>query len=204
MAFSFKLKKNSNRHINSINVPIRTKPSSPWNSKTIIGIIITLLSIAYTAQTIFGIGAGIIMPLLVLSSLVGGITFIVSLFKMRIKQEKYQPQPVETSFTLPLTNPPLTSNSTTNDSQNRSDTHRKEKKEDYAMRRSKKIFRSVKDKRILGVCGGIADYFGISAMIVRIVLILLVIASYSSVIVFYFIFGIFVLEKNPYELEKEK
>lgn len=37
----------------------------------------------------------------------------------------------------------------------------------------KKLYRSSTDKKIAGVCGGLAEYFGISATVVRIIFIIL-------------------------------
>ena len=33
----------------------------------------------------------------------------------------------------------------------------------------KKLYRSVTDKKIFGVCGGLADYFGIDSTIIRVI-----------------------------------
>lgn len=37
----------------------------------------------------------------------------------------------------------------------------------------KKLYRSVTDKKIAGVCGGLGDYFGIDANILRIIAVIL-------------------------------
>lgn len=37
------------------------------------------------------------------------------------------------------------------------------------MHMDKKLYRSRKDKKIAGVCGGLAEYFGIDATIIRII-----------------------------------
>lgn len=39
---------------------------------------------------------------------------------------------------------------------------------------AKKLFRSVRDRMIAGVCGGIAEYFNIDSTLVRLVFLLLV------------------------------
>ncbi len=39
----------------------------------------------------------------------------------------------------------------------------------------RKLYRSKTDKKILGVCGGIAEYFGIDSTVVRLILVLAVI-----------------------------
>ncbi|SFL86052.1 PspC domain-containing protein [Halanaerobium salsuginis] len=41
----------------------------------------------------------------------------------------------------------------------------------------KKIYRSRSDKKIAGVCGGIAEYFGVDSTLVRLATVLLIFAS---------------------------
>lgn len=59
----------------------------------------------------------------------------------------------------------------------------------------KRIYRSKKEKIIAGVCGGIAEYFEIDPVIVRLVFVALILASFSSLI-FYIVAWIIVPE-NP-------
>ncbi len=39
----------------------------------------------------------------------------------------------------------------------------------------KKLARSVSNRKVAGICGGLAEYFGIDATIIRLILVLLVI-----------------------------
>lgn len=41
----------------------------------------------------------------------------------------------------------------------------------------KKLYRSKTDKKLCGVCGGIAEYFGIDSNIVRLILVLAVVCA---------------------------
>ena len=41
----------------------------------------------------------------------------------------------------------------------------------------KKLYKSSTDKKILGVCGGIAEYFGVDSTIIRIVAVLLALSG---------------------------
>ena len=41
------------------------------------------------------------------------------------------------------------------------------------MDKKKKLYRSTKDKMIAGVCGGLADYFGIDVSIIRVITVIL-------------------------------
>lgn len=45
----------------------------------------------------------------------------------------------------------------------------------YNLTMTKRLYRSRKDRKIAGVCGGIAEYFGIDPTIVRVIAILLLI-----------------------------
>jgi phage shock protein C len=38
---------------------------------------------------------------------------------------------------------------------------------------TKRLYRSTKDKKIAGVCGGLAEYFGVDPVIIRIIAVIL-------------------------------
>ena len=63
----------------------------------------------------------------------------------------------------------------------------------YAVRKGrlhvtgKRLMRSSTDRRIAGVCGGIADYFGIDAVFVRVTWVVLLFASFGTALLIYFI-----------------
>lgn len=59
----------------------------------------------------------------------------------------------------------------------------------------KRIYRSKKEKIIAGVCGGIAEYFDIDPVIVRLVFIALILASFSSLI--FYIIAWIIVPVNP-------
>lgn len=52
----------------------------------------------------------------------------------------------------------------------------------------KKLTRSINDKKILGVCGGLAEYFEIDSTIVRIICVLLCCFNIMAIIA-YFVMG---------------
>ena len=49
---------------------------------------------------------------------------------------------------------------------------------------NKKLYRSSRDKKLLGVCGGIAEYFEIDSTIVRLILVLIALAGGSGLILY--------------------
>ena len=53
-----------------------------------------------------------------------------------------------------------------------------------------RLYRSSYDKKILGVCGGMAEYFGIDSSLIRIGWILILFASFGTAIILYFLIGI--------------
>lgn len=65
----------------------------------------------------------------------------------------------------------------------------------YAFKKKKRLFRTRHDRKILGVCGGIANHFGFDPTVVRIIFVLSTI-FYGSTLLVYFVLG-FVLPKAP-------
>jgi len=70
----------------------------------------------------------------------------------------------------------------------------------YALRQQKRLFKSRTDKKLFGVCGGIAKYFGISATMVRLIFAVAFFLSYAGpALIIYFGLAI-ALKKEPIEL----
>lgn len=65
----------------------------------------------------------------------------------------------------------------------------------YGLPQKKKLTRSVKDKKLFGVCGGISEYFNIDPTIVRVLFVILAL-SYGSSILVYIILAV-ALPKEP-------
>ncbi len=61
----------------------------------------------------------------------------------------------------------------------------------------RELRKSRKDRKLLGVCGGLANYFNVDPTIVRIILILLVLASFGWGLLLYIIMGIVIPEEKP-------
>ncbi len=49
---------------------------------------------------------------------------------------------------------------------------------------AKKLYRSIDDKKIAGVCGGLGEYFDIDPTIIRLALVALVLAAGSGVLAY--------------------
>lgn len=61
----------------------------------------------------------------------------------------------------------------------------------------KKLYRSQSDKKISGLCGGLADWLGFDATILRLIALVAALFSFGSVIVFYLIASI-IVPKAPF------
>jgi len=61
----------------------------------------------------------------------------------------------------------------------------------------RKLYRSSRDRKIFGVCGGLAEFLGVDATLLRILLIVVAVFSAGSVILVYIIAG-FVIPREEY------
>lgn len=63
------------------------------------------------------------------------------------------------------------------------------------MNEQKKLYRSATDRKVCGVCGGLAAYFGIDATLVRLAAALLIVFSVFSGLLLYIIAAIIMPEE---------
>lgn len=61
----------------------------------------------------------------------------------------------------------------------------------------RKLYRSSRDRKIFGVCGGLADFLGVDATLLRILLIVVAVFSAGSVVLVYIIAG-FVIPREEH------
>lgn len=61
---------------------------------------------------------------------------------------------------------------------------------------TKRLYRSVRDKKLAGVCGGVAEYFNIDPTIVRILWLIFSLFYFAGVVAY--IIGAIVVPQNPY------
>jgi phage shock protein C len=66
----------------------------------------------------------------------------------------------------------------------------------YALKKNKKLYKSRIDKKVDGVCGGLAKYLGVSATVVRLIFIVATFMGYGSPILLYLGLSI-ALSKEP-------
>lgn len=71
--------------------------------------------------------------------------------------------------------------------------------DDYGYRHSKKLMKSRSDKKISGVCGGLAKYFGISSTVVRFIFAAALLMSFGTSLLIYLGLSI-AMPKEPVEM----
>ncbi|GGG21240.1 PspC domain-containing protein [Paenibacillus abyssi] len=62
----------------------------------------------------------------------------------------------------------------------------------------KKLYRSTRDKKVLGLCGGVAEMMNIDATLLRVLFIVAVIFSSGALILVYILAGLVVPKEPPY------
>jgi phage shock protein C len=60
----------------------------------------------------------------------------------------------------------------------------------------RKLYRSSRDRKLFGVCGGLAEYLAVDATLLRILLIIVAVFSAGSVVLVYIVAG-FVIPREP-------
>ena len=67
----------------------------------------------------------------------------------------------------------------------------------------KRLYRSKDDKVMTGLCGGIAEYFGMNSGVVRLIVILLSFGSVGVGLIIYFVVSFIVHENGQDRIEAE-
>lgn len=70
------------------------------------------------------------------------------------------------------------------------------KMDSFALKKKKKLFKSITDKKFLGVCGGIAENFGIDATLIRIIFVVSFFIGSGTPLLIYLALGL-ILDKEP-------
>lgn len=65
----------------------------------------------------------------------------------------------------------------------------------------KRLYRSKTDRKIAGVCGGLAEYFGIDATIVRVIAVILLLPGWLPGFLPYVVLWV-VIPENPVSVSK--
>src|SRR5699024_9266536 len=183
-----------------------------WNFATISGIAMFLVILVYIVQMVTGLGLGPnlaefveFLPILggILVTLVGFGFFVGD--RKREKQarrKKKKRQRGRYDFKSPdmededqhLKNDPGSKRS------GRRFTDEQYEFDRHAFRKRKKLYKSRSDKKMAGVCGGLADYFGISTTVVRFLFVFAFLAGSGTSLLAYIALAI-ALDKEPEHME---
>ena len=68
---------------------------------------------------------------------------------------------------------------------------------------AKKLCKSLKDKKLFGVCGGIAEYFNIDSTIVRIIAVLLCLFSVGTCVIVYLVIALIMPEAERFSNDND-
>ena len=180
-----------------------------WNFATIAGIAMFFVGMVYLIQTIgLGIGpdlSGIveIMPLIggILVTLVGFGFLVGDRKKEKSEKKKKKSKKFDFDFDEEETGQEFSLN---NDLESKFSGKKKSSKgsgyyDSFALRQSKKLYKSRTNKKWAGVCGGLAKYFGISATVVRLLFVITFFAGSGTSLLVYIALAI-ALDKEPPEL----
>lgn len=59
----------------------------------------------------------------------------------------------------------------------------------------KKLYRSITDRKLCGVCGGLAEYFGIDSTVIRIIAVILALGGVGTGLIVYLIMALIIPEQ---------
>lgn len=186
-----------------------------WNFATIAGIAMFFVAMVYVVQLI-GLSVGPdVSDLIGIMPLIGGIIvtlvgfgFFVGEKKKKAKRTKNKSYDYDYDYDFDESS----SKSDNEDFTLKNDLGTKGRKKNkdeseadksvfdrYAFTKSKKLYKSRTDKKIAGVCGGLAKYFGISAGVIRALFIITLFAGGGTSLLIYIALAI-ALDKEPPEM----
>ena len=138
--------------------------TSKWNISSVAGFIVLIISALYLLETMFLSGTPTTTGLLQTTTIFGGIlvlfTGLGAFTRTRTGKRKRKKK---RSWDSKMSEQPLDS---------------------YGLRQRKRLYRTRRDKKLFGVCGGIADYFNIDATVVRVIFVILALSYGSSILVY--------------------
>lgn len=180
-----------------------------WNFATIAGIAMFFVGMVYLVQSIgLAIGPDLsglveVMPLIggILVTLVG-FGFLVG-DRKKAKEQKKKQKKKSRNFDFDFEEDTEEDFSLNNDldgrSKSRKSSSNKYNFDSFALKQSKKLYKSRTNRKWAGVCGGLAKYFGISATVVRLLFIITFFAGSGTSLLVYIALAI-ALDKEPPEL----
>lgn len=184
--------------------------SNIWNFATIAGIAMFFVGMFYLIQSV-GLAIGPDLSGLVeIMPLIGGIMVTLIGFgflvgdRKKAKQEEKKKQRTANKYDFDFDDDEGEDFTLNNDLDFRSSNKGKSSSKKYnfdsfALRQSRKLYKSRTNRKWAGVCGGLAKYFGISATVVRLLFVITFFAGSGTSLLVYIALAI-ALDKEPPEL----
>jgi len=173
-----------------------------WNISTITGIVLVLISAAFVGHSIgqaigftgLSFVTGIVSIAPYFGALLLGLFLVSTFVKSREKRQISKEEKQQVNQTYDKLDEFLYTNKS-------KQTKTKSKKQSKLSSRLESVHRLTKsrtDKKISGVCGGLAKYLGINSTIVRIIFVAAMLLGYGSFLLVYIAMAI-VMPKEPIE-----
>ncbi|MDX1642198.1 MAG: PspC domain-containing protein [Balneolaceae bacterium] len=184
---------------------------SIWNFSTITGLVMVLISAAFVGNLVSTqvLGLGTIPFLSTLMSVtpyIGGAILGVILISMFSKSKSEKIEAKEEKEKVKETYDKLDKFLYSDEAQKSTRQQQKQKSkaskfEQFKVSASSRLMKSRTDKKIAGVCGGLAKHLGISSTIIRLLFVAAIILGWGSFILVYIALA-FVMPKEPvYEMD---
>ncbi|WP_372638405.1 PspC domain-containing protein [Fodinibius sp.] len=185
-----------------------------WNFATIAGIAMFLVIMVYMIQSVIGLGLGTDLSGIVeYLPLIGGILVTLVGFGFFVGDRKRERQAKKKKKNRQKSRYDFESvddsrqedvnfeNDLDREGYGRRFSDEKYQFDRYAFRQRKKLYKSRSNKKLAGVCGGLAEYFGISTTVVRFLFVFAFFAVPGTSLVLYIALAI-ALDKEPREMDK--
>jgi len=174
-----------------------------WNIATLAGLVMLFMGLTFMIQYVLGLNLGPdLSGVIEVLPIIGGILvtavgfgFLVGDRKERKRKKKMENSlKDEESFKQTF----KSKKSMKNDLDEKFGT-KSSKFDSYALKQSKRLFKSRTDKKVFGVCGGLAKYFGVSSTMVRFGFVVATLLGWGAAAIIYIGLAI-ALKKEPPEL----
>lgn len=184
-----------------------------WNFATIAGISMFFVLMVYVIQVVFGLNMGPVFNGIVQAlPLIGGILvtlvgfgFLVGDRKREKAARKKKKQQQKKRYDFKSGDSYQEDSDFDSNFKNRQTGRRfsdeKYQFDRYAFRQRKKLYKSRSDKKLAGVCGGLAEYFGISTTVVRFLFVFAFFAGSGTSMLLYIALAI-ALDKEPQGMDE--
>lgn len=180
----------------------KKEKKSIWNISTITGIVLVLISAAFVGhsigQAIGFTGLSFITGIVTLAPYFGGVLLGLILISTFIKSREREQISSEEREQVNQTYDKLDEFLYTNKSGKSKTRAKKHSKLSNRLESVHRLTKSRTDKKISGVCGGLAKYLGINSTIVRIIFVAAMLLGYGSFLLVYIAMAI-VMPKEPIE-----